>query len=360
MKSFFSGFAVLFAVLWIPSAGSVPCADEIVSILQEHAFVSGLKDPALFDADVIGKFDPEAFNEKLRGVDRYASYVPRTSFENFKKLQRSATAGVGMDIIRDRDGNVRCIPYPDSPADMAGIEYGDTLLAVDDLVVDDFGIEEIAFLIRGKKNSEVVLAVENSEGQVTTVAIEREENSYPPVVRTHKNPAVIKIFRFGTGTAKMLKKELEEFSSEDGHENRRLFLDLRGNTGGLLEQAALCAAMLLPKDAIIYRLNKGGDVTDVKTDGKNQIIKKSFAVLQDEFTASSAEMLISAVRASVKSHSYGTTSTGKARVQDTFVLSDGSVIKITTAELMFPDSEYTWQDAGLKPDIVKKQIRHKQ
>ncbi len=357
MKFLFANLTLLFAVVWSPAVQSVPCAEEIVSVLKDNAYLSELKDPDFLNAGLIAKLDPEEFSERLRRIDRYASYASADSFEKMKNVQKVAPAGVGMDIIRDRNGNVRCIPYPGSPADLAGVVYGDVLLAVDDLVVDDFSVEEVAFLVRGRENSEVTLTIEDEDGRIVSITVERAQNAYSSVVRTMHNPAVIKIFRFGTKTAKLLKKELESFISEEGNENRRLFIDLRGNTGGLLEQAAQCAAMLLPGDSIIYRLNKKGSVTDIKTDGKQQIIKKRFAVLQDEFTASSAEMLITAVRGAAGSRTYGTRTTGKARVQDIFTLSDGSVIKFTTGELMYPGTGDTWQDAGLEPDIVKKQIK---
>ena len=94
MKFLFANLTLLFAVVWSPAVQSVPCAEEIVSVLKDNAYLSELKDPDFLNAGLIAKLDPEEFSERLRRVDRYASYASADSFEKMKSVQKVAPAGV--------------------------------------------------------------------------------------------------------------------------------------------------------------------------------------------------------------------------------------------------------------------------
>ena len=140
---------------------------------------------------------------------------------------------------------------------------------------------------------------------------------------------------------------------KSGHE-KRVFIDLRGNTGGMLEQGALSAALMLPKDAVLYRIKDRSGVRDIrnKKDGVSTSLK--LIVMQDHLTASAAEMMTVALKNGTGARTYGELSAGKSRVQEVFRLKDGSYLKITVGELINPEDNTPWEGKGLEPDATTK------
>lgn len=369
-------------------ASAVPCAGEIHDLMQKHAYLQELKDGRFTEAG-IASMDAEEFQTALQEADIYASYTTPDRVSRLVSLRKAGVAGVGMDIIRDREKQVRCLPNQGSPAAEAGIEHGNTLLAVDGFPVDSLTLDEIAQFVRGAPGTDVTLTVENTAGYVEEFVVTRAAGDYPDVTLTlgtpgtprimrpgprtsallnrvtgnrketgtsagsssRSSPDVLRITRFGPKTAAQLAEVLAKLSREPQTEKRRLVLDLRGNTGGVLEQAALCTAMFLADDAVIYRYRSRAGIRDVLVPHGSQKLSRRFLIRQDEFTASSAEMMINALRHGADASSFGSRSGGKARVQNVFPLSDGSYLKFTVGELQYLDTEGSWQGTGLKPDV---------
>ena len=326
--------------------------------------------------------DEQELNTVLTSGDRYASYISAASFRKKLTAPSTGAAGVGMDIIRDREGRVRCIPFPRSPADEAGIYYGDILLAVDGYDITGSTLDETAARIRGVKDTAVTLTVLNSFGGTEDLEMSRDIRNYPEVVKTGKNPVIIKIFRFSPDTEKLLRREIVDLVADSliddigdtdepdktdnggavktaGREKKsghakRVFIDLRGNTGGVLEQGALSAALMLPKDAVLYRIKDRRGIRDIrnKKDGVSTSLK--LIVMQDHLTASAAEMMTVALKNGTGARTYGELSAGKSRVQEVFRLKDGSYLKITVGELINPEDNTPWEGKGLEPDATTK------
>lgn len=343
------------------SAIAVPCADEILELLYKESYD--------FDGDILEKLDSvniaamdaSSLNRMLSEGDRYAHYIPVTTLKRVMNLGKSAVAGTGMDIISDRSGRIRLIPFTGSPADISGIEYGDILKKVDGTDITGMSLEEIGYLIRGPEGTEVEITALDSSGDMYTVPVTRKIQSYPDVVRTGSNPAVIRIFRFGNNTSAQLLSEIEKLKNEpgfvtgDGKDKRyrRFFIDLRGNTGGVMEQGALSAGIFLAEGATVYRLKNNAGIKEVQAKKSGIASNLRFVVMQDYLTASAAEMMIVSLKSGANVGTYGETTAGKSKVQDLFRLSDGSFLKLTVGELLFPGSDDTWEGVGFSPDVVK-------
>ncbi len=353
---------LVLAGVFPEGALAVPGSGEIHEIISTRSYG--------YPADVLERLSPEnidsmdeqELNTVLTSGDRYASYISAASFR--------------------KKGRVRCIPFPRSPADEAGIYYGDILLAVDGYDITGSTLDETAARIRGVKDTAVTLTVLNSFGGTEDLEMSRDIRNYPEVVKTGKNPVIIKIFRFSPGTEKLLRREIVDLVADSliddigdtdepdktdnggavktagrekksGHE-KRVFIDLRGNTGGMLEQGALSAALMLPKDAVLYRIKDRSGVRDIrnKKDGVSTSLK--LIVMQDHLTASAAEMMTVALKNGTGARTYGELSAGKSRVQEVFRLKDGSYLKITVGELINPEDNTPWEGKGLEPDATTK------
>lgn len=358
---------------------AVPGAGEIHEIISTRSYGYPADVLERLSTENIETMDEQELNTVLTAGDRYASYISADSFKKKLTAPSAGAAGVGMDIIRDREGRIRCVPFPRSPADEAGIYYGDILLAVDGYDITGATLDETAARIRGAKDTAVTLTVLNSFGDTEDLEMSRAVRNYPEVVKTGKNPVVIKIFRFSPNTEKLLRREIVDLAADSliddigdtdepdnggavktsgrekksGHE-KRVFIDLRGNTGGVLEQGALSAALMLPKDAVLYRIKDRSGVRDIrnKKDGVSTSLK--LIVMQDHLTASAAEMMTVALKNGIGARTYGSLSAGKSRVQEVFRLKDGSYLKITVGELINPEDNTPWEGKGLEPDATTK------
>lgn len=287
----------------------------------------------------------------LHGFDRYASYLTPEEYRGFLQTRRDFSYGVGMDLVRDRTNRIICIPYPGSQARKGGIAYGDQLLEVDGYAVKDLDMEDVGVLVRGNTGSEVLLKTLDQDGKERLARFKRGE--LPGVTASLENSVHgmprIRIHRFGRHTGRELRRIIEQLGFIRG-----LVLDLRGNIGGDLRAAVACAALFRPKGACLLHIkDKAGERRDLsKTDGDWRHV--FVRVWQDDLTASAAEVLIVALTESV---SIGTTSAGKARVQETFRLQNGGILKLTVAELFHVDAAQGWQDNGLSPNFKTTGLR---
>ncbi|MCR5084972.1 MAG: PDZ domain-containing protein [Succinivibrionaceae bacterium] len=346
MKASKLGAGVALALGLCGTALAVPHSQDIMSLLWQQSYL--IRDKGLPSA-----FDPAAasaaeLNAALVGIDPYAHYTDAKTFALLKRLNAGGDAGVGMDLIIDRDKRVRCIPFAHSPADDSGIEYRDRLLSIDGTRVDGMSLEEMATLIRGKEGTEVVLGIEKARGGTATYPVERLKGRYDDFEGSRDGN--VRIYRFSPGVAKRLEGRFQVLGLKPG---QRIFIDLRGNTGGNLEEGARCAGLFLPRGEILYRLKTRDGIKEVRNERDGPMQGHPLIILTDDLTASASELMIAALRAAGRAGAYGSATAGKGYVQDVFNLPDGAVIKFTTAEMLPPGSDEGWQGKGLQPDVIQ-------
>ncbi|MBQ7586294.1 MAG: hypothetical protein IJU40_08620, partial [Desulfovibrionaceae bacterium] len=266
------------------------------------------------------------------------------------KLTQNKSRGIGMDIFQDRSGKVRCVPFPNSEAGLAGIRYGDELQVVDNLEAKDSSLTELAQRICGSGKREVELQVQSPKKPPRNLLVPCQKiGKAPSVVMEYQGPRqIIHILRFGPETQKELLAHLKSLKDD-----QEIFLDLRGNTGGNLKVGLECAKLFLPKGRIILRrVSKSGAKSEINP--KEGYWSYSYLHLrQDRYTASAAEMFIAALVSAKRGTSFGETSAGKAYVQDLFTLKDGSILKITTEKMLYPTKEGDWESQGLRPSASR-------
>lgn len=339
------GAAAAFAASGEPSAS---VSAEVLKKVETLAF------PPLA-ATIVADFSqsPERLRAKglqawLQSFDPYARWISAEAYQDILATRRIYTHGVGMDIFQNREGDIICIPYPDTPAQSAGIREGDILLAVDGNEVAGADVEDIGVLIRGRVNSPVALTVRHRSGETTMLTLQRRAIQEQDVVRTReKDFTRLRIYRFSPHTLAELTKALQTAGDT-------VVLDLRANTGGDLNAALACTALFLDKNALL--------VTSETRKGRNQrrVTKKGayartprLVLWQDSLTASAAEICLAALLDNHRATSVGTVTFGKAKGQDVFTLRDKSLLKLTT-EAFFRADGLTWQDTGLIPTIFVK------
>lgn len=294
------------------------------------------------------EFLNSALRAALKDIDQYSDYWPIAEYKAFKEANNPKYAGVGMDIWRSRQGDIVCIPHQGSPAQEAGVLYGDVLVAVDGKPVSDQGFYMTGAMIRGETGRKVTLEL-SRQGKTITIPITRRKLDYPSVhmVNLGSLPRM-RIWRFSSHTAKQVAEALTSLQPK-----APLIIDLRGNVGGDLMSAIEAAALFLPQGAAIVTKRQRKEATRYRATQPPLDPRRRVFIWQDGLTASAAEVFTAAMVQNNRAKSVGETTFGKGVAQNIIELSDGSALLLTYADLIPPSGE-AYHGKGLAPSFSLK------
>jgi carboxyl-terminal processing protease len=287
---------------------------------------------------------PDLYRRATRGVlrelhDPYSVYL---SSERLARLTETTTGryqGIGVELDV-RDGWVTVVaPLPGTPAEQAGVQPGDRIVAIGGKPTEGWAPEEALRALRGAPGTVVSFVVERAGlDERLPFSVTRREIQFHPV----QNALIL---RDRVGYANLVS-----FSEESAHELRRavdslrragaqaLVVDVRGNPGGLLEQGIAVTDLFLdPGLKIVEMRGRTRDANQTFVDrAPQQFGGLPVAVLVDSATASAAEIFAGALQDHDRAVVVGTTTYGKGSAQSVFPLSDGAAIKLTTALWYMP------------------------
>lgn len=252
--------------------------------------------------------------------------------------------GIGITI----DNNVIVHVIKDSPAYNAGIQSDDLIIAINDVDVSLSSGEEISNLLKENQKN-IKISVKRGEEILSFENISFSKLDVPRVeykIIDNTNIGYMQILLFSNSVSEQAENALEELRSKniDG-----LIIDLRNNTGGFLEEAYKTSELFLEKGKIIYSLkDKDNNIKSFK-DKTTEKYNNSIIILINEQTASAAEILTLALKESGNAIIVGTTSYGKGKVQHTYSLSSGELIKYTSSYWLSPNGTCI-DEKGIKPD----------
>lgn len=286
--------------------------------------------------------------------DPFTTYVEPAAHELQKDDLTGEYGGIGAMITRDEDGYVHLVPFEDSPASRAGIVEDDILLGVDDVSIEpDTRLEQISAAIRGPVGTEVLLLLARPSELDESYEVRIERESIPlPSVTTYIHPdaptvGVITISLFSEKTRSELEDAFHELQ-EQGMQG--LVLDLRGNSGGLLDAGIEVARFFLEHGLVVKEMQSSGQVVVHEAGGSGVGTEIDMVVLVNGGTASAAEVVAAAIQSNGRAPLIGQTTFGKGSVQVVVELSDRSSLHITSARWLTPDGE-TLDQSGLEPDL---------
>ena len=281
--------------------------------------------------------------------DPYATFDERRMR---KRGKRTGSIGIEATIV---DGQLKVIaPLDGSPAQKAGVEPGDLIVEIDREAVHGATLTEAMRRIRGPLGTDVLLRIQRKGAQKIGLPVPRTRFRVRPVRNgMFGDFAYIRIAFFGPNTEKLLRKALAEIRAEmKGGAPRAYILDLRNNPGGLVGQAVLVADAFLEKGMIVAtsgRDNKGSRRFDAY---RGDYIKGlPIILLQNQATASAAEIVSAALRDNRRAVIMGTRSYGKGIVQTAYPFGALGRIKFTTHQYMTA-AGLQIHEVGVLPDIV--------
>ena len=285
--------------------------------------------------------------------DEYTQYIPSSEMESYTEEITGSFYGIGIYMIADDESGRIVVydPIPGTPAEKAGIKRGDKIIRVDGKEYTSKELSDISKYIKGEQGTKVNLVIER-DGQELSFDIERAKINTNPITTEilKENIGYIKIPSFDTDVAKNFKQKYQELQEKGA---RSLIIDLRNNGGGIVDEATEIADYILDKGSTIISTvdNKGNK--KVTTSENEPIINTKIIILVNENTASASEILACSLKDNNKATVIGTKTYGKGIIQTLFSLSDGSGLKITTAEYYTPNGE-TIHNVGVTPNIEVK------
>lgn len=300
------------------------------------------------------KLVESAINGMVSSVgDEYTSYSDKDVTDNFNEAVNGKYMGIGALIMKSENDLVIYKVFEDSPSYKAGLKDGDIILKLDDKDTKDMSVNDIASIVKNDDNKEVKLLIKRGEENLD-ITIVKDMVELPVVsgkVINHNDKKIgyISLSIFSSVASEQFNKQLVKLEKEG---ISGLVIDVRGNSGGYLTTVTDIASYFLRKGDIIYKLEVNDKVT-VRKDKTKESRDYPVAVLIDKSSASASEILASSIKESYNGYVVGTNSYGKGTVQQTLVLSDGSMIKYTIEKWLTPLGNWINEEGVVPTNYVE-------
>jgi carboxyl-terminal processing protease len=307
-------------------------------------------------------------NASIAGVvaslgDRFSHYLTPNEYREFDAPPHFT--GIGVSVGPERRGLLIARVFDSSPAARAGLKPGDLIVAVNGRKLEGLSADAAIALIKGVPGTNVRLGIErphvahSRSGAVNTVKITRAIVSEPVVESVTRTVhgvklGVVALAMFSPGA----HNEVREAVEHQLHAGARgIVLDLRGNGGGLVEEAQLIASIFIPKGTIVTTRGRTQPTQVLVATGGAIPSSIPVVVLVDSNTASSAEIVTAALQDHRRATVVGTHTFGKGVFQEEEPLSNGGALDITVGEYFTPNGRNLGgggvkQGAGVTPEVL--------
>ena len=283
----------------------------------------------------------------LANLDPHTNFLEPEEYGAMQEKQRGSFYGLGI-IISKRNGKVTVItPLEGSPAERLGIRAGDIIDRVEGQPIDDLPVDAVVRKLKGPKGSKVRITIVRpglpEPLQMTVTRAEIPTNSVSYAFMVEPQTGYIRLKDFTQTSSQELGEAWEKLEKQG---MKRLVFDLRGNPGGLLEQAVGVSDFFLSKgDKVVSTRGRasGSDQTFLAP-GKNTKSRIPVVILLNKGSASASEIVAGAVQDHDRGLIVGQTSWGKGLVQSVFTLSDGAGLALTTAKYYTPSGRCIQRD----------------
>lgn len=300
-------------------------------------------------ATITGNYSGEVDYEKatqaaiqgmLSTLDPHSAYFPYTEFKKLKEDQDSRFYGIGVTIVQHRDGVYIQSVVEDTPASRIGLKYGDRIIEIDGKDARDWSSEQVSKNVRGGLGEPVTIKVERAGSEAPMYfTIVRDAVPLPTIRNSYMIRPTTGYIGLTGGFQRSSDKELREAIKKLEQQGmRQLVLDLRGNPGGLLDQAIDVSGEFLPRGQVVVSV-KG------RTEYSKPVVFEStgsnpsdvpLVVLINRGTASASEIVAGAIQDHGRGLIVGETSFGKGLVQRIFQLPYSTGLTLTTARYYTP------------------------
>ncbi len=324
------------------------------------------------DSVSVEKLVNTGINAMLGSLDPYTEYIPEEDEKNIELLTTATYGGIGAIIKKlDTTGVIISQPYLGSPAVKYGLEPGDVILEIDGEDVMPLNAEECSSRMKGEPGTSVRFLVRKGRsGKTAEIEVVRERIHIPDVSYSgilKDTIGYIKIDGFTVNGSEDVRKAVVSLKEKGA---RRLIMDLRGNGGGLLDEAVDIVSLFVPKGTLVVtqkgRANVGADM-EYRTKKEPVDTLIPLMVLVNSGSASSSEIVTGAIQDLDRGYVAGTRTYGKGLVQAIRPVGYNGTMKVTIAKYYTPSGrcvqaiDYSHRNSdgsvGYVPDSLKKAFR---
>jgi len=283
-----------------------------------------------------GDLMDKAIKSMLGSLDPYTVYFNEQDVVNFKINNTGEYTGIGALISRKKDRLVVREPYKNYPADKAGLKAGDEIIQIGDVLIADFK-DDASQLLKGTKNTKINIKYLRQGKPFTTVLVldEVDIKSVPFYGKIDDKTGYIVLAHFSRKASAEVKDALEKLKADGA---KQIVLDLRGNPGGLLNEAIDICNLFVPKNEVIVttksRIEKHNNT--YKTQKEPVDTEIPLAILVNGRSASASEIVSGALQDLDRAVILGSRSFGKGLVQRSVDLTYGTQLKVTISRYYTP------------------------
>ncbi len=323
--------------------------DEIVEVLDKD-FVEPAKFASL-----------DTLESAIDGIldaldDPHTVYIDAERYRLASEDIGGSFEGIGA-TVNQADGAIVIVrPFSDSPAEQAGIRAGDVILEVDGESTEGWSVEQAVAVIRGPRGTDVALLVRHADGEEELIVITRDRIVVPSVQSASITD------RAGQPVADIGYIYISQFTEDsrgelldllDGARNAgltQLIIDLRDNPGGLLRATVDTTGEFIDEGVILRQIGRDGSEEVFSDRAGGAGVDLELVVLINRNSASGSEVMAAALRDHGRAVLIGETTTGKGTVNVPRRLSNGSVLYVSIARYLTPNSQEV-EGVGVAPDI---------
>lgn len=302
----------------------------------------------------IGEADGEAMEDAAAAAmvkatgDRWSYYIPASQYEAHKEQSENAYVGIGITIQQAEDGSGFLIVMvnQNGPAQEAGIQVNDLLIAVEDQDVREMTADQVRELIRGEAGTKVSLTVMR-QGEHQTLAVERRriESAVATGQMLTDGIGLVKISNFDERCASESIAAVQKLQQEGA---KKIIFDVRNNPGGYAEELVKLLDYLLPEGDLFRSVSYDG--TEKVDTSDADCLDMPMAVLINGSSYSAAEFFAAALQEYQAATIVGEPTVGKGVYQTTISLGDGSAVALSTGKYFTPKGN-SLTDVGVIPDV---------
>ena len=302
----------------------------------------------------IGEADGEAMEDAAAAAmvkatgDRWSYYIPASQYEAHKEQSENAYVGIGITIQQAEDGSGFLIVMvnQNGPAQEAGIQVNDLLIAVEDQDVRVMTADQVRELIRGEAGTKVSLTVMR-QGEHQTLAVERRriESAVATGQMLTDGIGLVKISNFDERCASESIAVIQKLQQEGA---KKIIFDVRNNPGGYAEELVKLLDYLLPEGDLFRSVSYDG--TEKVDTSDADCLDMPMAVLINGSSYSAAEFFAAALQEYQAAAIVGEPTVGKGVYQTTISLGDGSAVALSTGKYFTPKGN-SLTDVGVIPDV---------
>jgi len=281
------------------------------------------------------------------GLDPYSAYLTPEQYKQYDpKANRPET---GMILSKVAGYSYVVAVLKGSPADQAGIREGDFIEYLGKLPSRDLSLFDIQQLLSGQAGTAVEIRIMH-QGQSRKVSITRARVTQPAIESRIEEPGIgyIRVTTLSEGKAAEVKTLLTEMTSKGA---QKILLDLRGSANGDIKEGAALANLFVGSGTLAKVIGKGGkESQSFDADSKKVVFNGPLAVIIDRSTAGAAEIVAAAVRDHKRGEVVGERTFGAGSEQQSFPLSDGGALLITTSKYA-PSSGKPFMEEPVHPTV---------